>query len=106
MHGTSFAASFRMATESVTLHAGAIVSNGAFVDLMPTIFAGTTYVLLTHFDPVTHIEAVELEKATHVMLAPSQIIAFRVRDVRTILEREREETLDRLPTVWPSQEAT
>ena len=76
MYGTSFAASFRMTPESVTLHAGAIVFNGAFVDLMPTIFVGATYVLLTHFDPVTYIEAVEREKATHVMLVPSQIIAL------------------------------
>ena len=47
-YGTSFAASFRMTPESVTLHAGSIVFNGAFVDLMPTIFIGATYVLLTH----------------------------------------------------------
>jgi acyl-CoA synthetase (AMP-forming)/AMP-acid ligase II len=76
MYGTSFAASFRMTPESVTLHAGAIVFNGAFVDLMPTVFVGATYVLLSHFDPVSYIEAVEQERATHVMLVPSQIIAL------------------------------
>lgn len=75
-YGTSFAASFRMTPESVTLHAGSIVFNGAFVDLMPTIFVGATYVLLTHFDAVTYIESIAREKVTHIMLVPAQIIAM------------------------------
>jgi long-chain acyl-CoA synthetase len=75
-YGTSFAASFRMTPESVTLHAGSIVFNGAFVDLMPTVFLGATYVLLRQFEPVSYIEMVEREKVTHVMLVPAQIIAL------------------------------
>jgi acyl-CoA synthetase (AMP-forming)/AMP-acid ligase II len=73
---TSFAASFRMTPESVTLHAGSIVFNGAFVDLMPTVFLGATYILLRQFEPVSYIEMVEREKVTHVMLVPAQIIAL------------------------------
>ena len=76
MYGTIFAGSYRMTPESVTMHAGAIVFNGAFVDLMPTIFSGATYVLLSHFDPVVYIETVAREKVTHVMLVPAQIIAL------------------------------
>jgi long-chain acyl-CoA synthetase len=76
MYGTIFAGSYRMTPESVTMHAGAIVFNGAFVDLMPTIFIGATYVLLSHFDPVEYIETVAREKVTHVMLVPAQIIAL------------------------------
>lgn len=76
MYGATFASSFRMTPESVTMHAGAIVFNGAFVDLMPTIYLGATYVLLEQFDPDTYIEAVYREKVTHVMLVPSQIIAL------------------------------
>lgn len=75
-YGTSFAAAFRIAPESVTLHAGAIVFNGAFVDLMPTVFQGATYVLLPQFDPIEYIECIHQEKVTHVMMVPAQIIAM------------------------------
>ena len=62
MYGTIFAGSYRMTPESVTMHAGAIVFNGAFVDLMPTMFIGATYVLLDRFDPVEYIDTVAREK--------------------------------------------
>jgi acyl-CoA synthetase (AMP-forming)/AMP-acid ligase II len=58
------------------MHAGAIVFNGAFVDLMPTVFQGGTYVLLPQFDPVSYIDTIEQEKVTHVMMVPAQIIAM------------------------------
>jgi acyl-CoA synthetase (AMP-forming)/AMP-acid ligase II len=75
-YATSFAAGFRVTPESVIMHAGAIVFNGCFVDLMPAVFLGATYVLLSQFDPITYIEAIEKEKVTHVMMVPSQIIAL------------------------------
>ena len=76
MYAYSFAAAYRMTPESVTMHAGAIVFNGAFVDLMPTMFLGATYVLLSEFDPVGFIETVERENVTHIMVVPAQIIAM------------------------------
>jgi acyl-CoA synthetase (AMP-forming)/AMP-acid ligase II len=75
-YGASFATAYRMTPESITMHAGAIVFNGAFVDLMPTMFVGATYILLSHFDPVTYIETIAREKVTHVMMVPAQIIAL------------------------------
>ena len=75
-YGASFAAAYRMTPESVTMHAGAIVFNGAFVDLMPAMYVGGTYILLSHFDPVTYIETIAREKVTHVMMVPAQIIAI------------------------------
>lgn len=74
-YGQCFAAAYRMTPESVTMHAGAIVFNGAFVDMMPTMFLGATYILLPEFDPVSYIETIEKEKVTHVMMVPAQIIA-------------------------------
>jgi acyl-CoA synthetase (AMP-forming)/AMP-acid ligase II len=65
-----------MTPESVTMHAGAIVFNGAFVDLMPTFFIGATYILLSQFDPVSYIDTIERERVTHVMMVPAQIIAL------------------------------
>ena len=74
-YATSFATAFRMTPESVTMHAGAIVFNGAFVDLMPTVFTGGTYILLPQFDPEVYIQTILRERVTHVMMVPSQIIA-------------------------------
>jgi len=76
MYCTMFASSFRMRPESVVIHAGSIVFNGAFVMLMPALYLGATYVLQKHFDPESFIAAVERECATHVMMVPSQIIAM------------------------------
>ena len=75
-YGTSFASAFRMTPESVTMHAGAIVFNGAFVDLMPTFFLGATYILLPQFEVESYIATIEREKVTHIMLVPAQIVAL------------------------------
>ena len=70
------ACAFRMTPESRTLHAGAIVFNGAYVTMMPTFYLGGTYVLLKQFDADETIATIERERITHIMLVPSQIIAI------------------------------
>ena len=75
-YSTSFAAAYRMRPEAITMHAGSIVFNGAFVDMMPTFFVGATYILLPQFEPVSFIETIQKEKVTHIMLVPSQVIAM------------------------------
>ena len=57
-YGMQFASTFRMTPESVVLHSGSIVFNGAFVTLMPTLYLGATYVLLKSFDPKKFVEVV------------------------------------------------
>jgi acyl-CoA synthetase (AMP-forming)/AMP-acid ligase II len=73
---TQFAGSFRFTPESVVIHAGSLVFNGAFVTLMPAWYLGCTYILQQKFDAETFIETVAREKVTHVMLVPSQIVAI------------------------------
>ncbi len=75
MYCTLFASAFRFTPESVVLHAGSLVFNGAFVTLMPALFLGATYVLQQRFDARQFIELVERERVTHVMMVPSQILA-------------------------------
>ena len=75
-YATSFAAAYRMTPESIVMHAGAIVFNGAFLDLMPAVFLGATYILLPQFDPVSYIDVIAREKVTHVVMVPSQVIAL------------------------------
>ncbi len=76
MYGVLFAAAWRMRPESVVLHTGSIVFNGAFVTLMPALFLGATYVLHRAFDPEAFVATAAREGVTHVMLVPSQIVAL------------------------------
>ena len=76
MYCTLFASAWRMRPESVVLHTGAIVFNGAFVTLMPCFYLGARYVLQRQFDPEEAIEIIARERVTHTMMVPAQIIAL------------------------------
>ena len=76
MYCTLFATSLRMTPESITLHTGSVIFNGAFVTLMPTFFLGATYILHKQFDAEAFIETVNKEKVTHIIMVPAQIIAI------------------------------
>ena len=76
MYCTLFTAAWRMRPESVVLHTGAIVFNGAFVTLMPCFYLGARYVLQRQFDAEQAIEIIARERVTHTMMVPAQIIAL------------------------------
>ncbi|MFO1323650.1 MAG: AMP-binding protein [Burkholderiales bacterium] len=76
MYATTMANAWRMAPESVVLHSGALVFNGAMVTMFPAIMCGATFILMRSFDAEAFIAAVERERVTHTMLVPSQIIAI------------------------------
>ena len=92
MYATLMANAWRMTPESVVLHSGAIVFNGAMVTMFPAFMHGATYVLHRAFDAEAFIETVERERVTHTMLVPSQIIAIldapRVRPGAAHLARD------------------
>jgi acyl-CoA synthetase (AMP-forming)/AMP-acid ligase II len=111
MYATLFANAWRMAPESVTLHSGALVFNGAMVTMFPTFMLGGTFVLHRQFDAEAFIASVERERVTHVMLVPSQVIAIldargfdparltsleMIMSVGAPLHREHKERLNRL----------
>jgi len=75
MYSTLFASAWRMSPESVVLHTGAIVFNGAFVTLMPCFYLGARYLLQRQFDAEEAIEIIARERVTHTMMVPAQIIA-------------------------------
>ncbi len=75
LYGSLFSNAFRITPESVVLHSGGIIFNGAFLTLMPTMFLGCTYILHDHFDSEMVIETIQKEKVTHTILVPSQIIS-------------------------------
>ena len=73
-YATGFSLAYRIHPDSVILHAGSLVFNGAFLTLMPAWFQGCTYVLQRYFDARHMIDAIAHEDVTHVMTVPSQII--------------------------------
>ncbi len=75
MYCSIFASAFRMTPESVCLHAGSIVFNGAMLDLMPWMFVGCTYIVHESFDPEAVIRDIQKYRVTHMIMVPSQIIA-------------------------------
>lgn len=75
LYGTMFASAFRFTPESVVMHAGSLVFNGAFVTMMPAWYLGCRYILQEKFDAEAFIETVRRERVTHVMMVPSQIVA-------------------------------
>jgi acyl-CoA synthetase (AMP-forming)/AMP-acid ligase II len=79
-YATGFSASYRIHRESVILHSGSLVFNGAFLTLMPALYQGCTYVLMPAFDAREMIDLMASERVTHVMVVPSQIIALLAED--------------------------
>jgi long-chain acyl-CoA synthetase len=76
MYATTFASAFRMTPESVVMHAGSLIFNGALVLFFPSFFLGATYILLKKFDPAEFLATIQRERVTHVMMVPSQIAAL------------------------------
>ena len=75
-YGTIFASSYRITPESVILHAGALVFNGAFLTFMPAFYLGATYILMPAFNARQLIEIAIREQVTHIKMVPSQIVAL------------------------------
>lgn len=76
MYGALFANAWRMTPESVVLHAGALVFNGAMLTFMPWMYLGCRLVLHAKFDAEKFIDAIEARRVTHIVLVPAQIIAL------------------------------
>ena len=70
------APSWRMSPESVILHSGSIVFNGAMTTMLPAFMLGATFVVERTFDADAVIATIERERVTHTMLVPSQIVAI------------------------------
>ena len=76
MYATLMANAWRMTPESVVLHSGSLVFNGAMVTMLPAMMLGATFIVHRAFDPVAFVETVARERVTHTMLVPSQIVAI------------------------------
>ncbi len=76
MYCMIFSSAYRISPESVILHSGSIVFNGAFLTLMPAMFVGATYILHPQFNAEKMIETIEKERVTHVDVVPAQVIAL------------------------------
>jgi acyl-CoA synthetase (AMP-forming)/AMP-acid ligase II len=73
---STFASSWRMTPESVCLHTGSVIFNGAFMLMMPAMYLGSTFVFGRHSDGSQLVDIVEKEKVTHITTVPAQMIAM------------------------------
>jgi acyl-CoA synthetase (AMP-forming)/AMP-acid ligase II len=71
-----FASAFRMTPESVILHSGSLVFNGAMLDFMPWMYLGASYILHEAFDAERVLDEIEASRVTHMVMVPSQIMAL------------------------------
>ncbi len=76
MYATLMASAWRMTPESVVLHSGSLVFNGAMVTMLPAFMLGGTFVTQRAFDAAAFVETVARERVTHTMLVPSQLSAI------------------------------
>ena len=76
MYAALMASAWRMTPESVVLHSGSLVFNGAMVTMLPVFMLGGTFVTQRAFDAAGFVETVERERVTHTMLVPSQLGAI------------------------------
>jgi acyl-CoA synthetase (AMP-forming)/AMP-acid ligase II len=72
---TMFASAYRITPESVILHAGSIVFNGAMLVFLPWAYAGCRFILHEAFDAGRVIAEIETSGITHILMVPSQIMA-------------------------------
>jgi long-chain acyl-CoA synthetase len=75
-YATLMANAFRFTPASIALHTGALVFNGAFITLLPSLLLGSRYILHAQFDAAAFVDTVEREQVTHTMLVPSQLAAI------------------------------
>ncbi len=75
MYGLVFSAHFGIAADSVVMHSGSLVFNGAFITMMPSWLQGCRYLLDARFSADDFIQTIRREAVTHVMMVPSQIAA-------------------------------
>jgi long-chain acyl-CoA synthetase len=75
-YATLMANAFRFSNQSVALHTGALVFNGAFITLLPSLLCGGAYILHPQFDAAAFVDTVEREQVTHTMVVPSQLAAI------------------------------
>ncbi len=73
---TMLGSAFRMTPESVVVHAGSIVFNGAMLDFMPWMYLGCTYILHEAFDAGRVLDEIERYQATHIVMVPAQFVAL------------------------------
>ena len=76
MYALLMGPAWRMTPESVVLHTGAIVFNGAYTTLMPCLHLGAHYVLARQFDAAETVALIERHRVTHTMMVPAQIVAL------------------------------
>jgi long-chain acyl-CoA synthetase len=66
----------RMTPDSIVLHAGSLVFNGAILPLMAAMHCGAAMIVQRAPEPARVLETIERERATHMLTVPSQLLGM------------------------------
>jgi long-chain acyl-CoA synthetase len=76
MYPLGFGPGLHVDRYATTLCATPLYTNGTWIVMLPTVYAGGTVVLLPRFSPAEFFGAVEREGCTHTFLVPTQSIGL------------------------------
>ncbi len=113
MFAMILAINYRIHSGSRTLLTTPLYSNGTWMTMLPTLWAGGTVAIMEAFDPLRFLELVQRERCSHVFMVPTQYIVtmahpdFAKYDLRSLqvlisagsaLRKDtKEEILERFP---------
>jgi acyl-CoA synthetase (AMP-forming)/AMP-acid ligase II len=113
MYPLGFGPALRIDRYAITLCATPLYTNGTWIVMLPTLYAGGTVVLLPKFSPEAFLGALERERCTHTFLVPTQSIVllesessgdYDVTSLRGLLsggQRLHASLFDRLQQAFP-----
>ncbi len=114
MYPLGFGPALRIDRYATTLCATPLYTNGTWIVMLPTFYAGGTVVLMPKFSPAAFFEAVEREVCTHTFLVPTQSVLLLesellgsrdVSSLRMLLsggQRLHSSLFDRLQEAFPN----
>ena len=76
MYPLGFGPALRVDRYATTLCSTPLYTNGTWIVMLPTVYAGGTVVLLPKFSPDAFFGALERERCTHTFLVPTQSIVL------------------------------
>src|SRR6202020_2701450 len=76
MYPLGFGPALRVDRYATTLCSTPLYTNGTWIVMLPTVYAGGTVVLLPKFSPEAFFGALERERCTHTFLVPTQSIVL------------------------------
>ena len=113
MYPLGFGPGLKIDRYTTTVCTTPLYTNGTWIVMLPTVYAGGTVILLSKFTPEAFFEAIEREACTHTFMVPTQAVVvlesgiennYDLRSMRMLLsggQRLNSSTFDNLAEMFP-----